>query len=414
MDVNPVPQLPSEIWLMILERVPPSFFQHDISRLALSKRWYSLAFPAFYPRIEYTPRVISRLVHRKSKALDKSRAQLKKSLRCVNIVLEGGLGPGSGNDQDNDLTCFNTPSNLARFCLMLLEFRELKSVRFAARWQNREWRADPLHADYLRIRSLEPYISLLTNVTSLDLDLCGTDISDDAGAPVHFCPQIRPLLSRLKSLRLRMRSLCQFALWPLEGQAISLGELTVDLYLGKVSDNNPKLNSTRSCSAPSKWEWASPIDEVRARLKRLVTQMAEPKRAEIIHLAPNGEVHVWDASTDECVRDKTEKLREFRLLWDIESESCFPARGMLDWAWDNPDSVGDLDALNDVNDASDADEEEDEEDEEGEEGEEGEVGEVNEVDEMDHEDDVNDVGVVEYVDNANDTNDGETVQLLTS
>jgi hypothetical protein len=210
-----------------------------------------------------------------------------------------------------------------------------------------------------------------------------------------------------------MRSLCQFALWPLEGQAISLGELTVDLYLGKVSDNNPKLNSTRSCSAPSKWEWASPIDEVRARLKRLVTQMVEPKRAEIIHLAPNGEVHVWDASTDECVRDKTEKLREFRLLWDIESESCFPARGMLDWAWDNPDSVGDLDALDDVNDVSDVDEENEEEDE-NEEGEEGEVDEVNEVDEMDHEDDGNDVGVVEYVDNADDTNDGETVQLLTS
>lgn len=369
MDPNPVPQLPSEIWLMILERLPPSFFQQDISRLALSKRWYSLAFPAFYPRIEYTPRVISRLVHRKSRALDKSRAQLRKSLRRVNIVLEGGVG-GDG-DQDHDLACFNTPANLARFCLMLLEFRELKAVRFAARWQNREWRADPLHADYLRIRSLEPYIGLLTNVTALELDLCGTDISDDAGAPVHFCPQIRPLLSRLKSLRLRMRSLCHCALWPLEDQPVSLGELVVDLYLGRVSNNNPKLNSTRSCSPPNSWGWGSPIDEVRARLARLVTLMAEPRRAEIIHLASNGEVHVWDAATDVCVRDESEKPRLFHMHWDAESESCFPAKDLSDRAWDSPGDVGDLDDLrdeDDVGEAEDMDDDGDSDDDDGDDG----------------------------------------------
>ncbi|KAL2018774.1 hypothetical protein VTK56DRAFT_402 [Thermocarpiscus australiensis] len=323
--MDPLPQLPSEVWLMILEFLPPSFFQQDIRRLALSRRWYSLAFPTFYPRIEYTPRVISRLVNRKSKSLDKSRALLRKTLRCVNIVLEG-IGPLGAPD----LLCFNTPSNLGRFCLMLLEFRELKAVRFAARWQNLEWRADPLQADYLHIRSLEPYISLLTNVTSLDLDLCGTDIVDDSGA-LHFCPYIRPLLSRLHALRLRMRCICHCALRPLEGHPVSLGELWLSLYLGTVSDVNPKLNATRSCMSPSSWEWTSPIDEMRARMRLLVKDMAQPKRAEMVHLAPNGEVHVWDASTDVCVRDKTEKSRRFPLFRDMEFTPCFSGAVTDDW-----------------------------------------------------------------------------------
>lgn len=309
-------QLPSEIWMMIIEFLPPSFFQQDIGRLAICKRWYSLAYPTFYPRIEYTPRVISRLVNRKSRSLDKSRALLRKSLRCVNIVLEG-----VGRWGDPDLICFNTPANLSRFCLMLLEFRELKAVRFAARWQSRDYIAS-LRPGYIHLRSLEPYISLLTHVTSLDLDLCGSDVTDNSGT-IHFCPRIRPLLSRLRSLRLRMRCICRIAIEPLGGSPVSVGELGLNLYLGRVSDVNPKLNSSRRCHSTRAWEWVSPMDEMRAGLKRLVARMAHPKRAQLVHLAPSGEVHTWDASTDVCVRDSTERLRRFPLFRELETRPCF-------------------------------------------------------------------------------------------
>jgi hypothetical protein len=336
MDPGPTPQLPAEIWMMILEHLPPSFFQQDLRRLALSKRWYSLAFPTFYPRIEYTPRVISRLVHRKSKSLDRSRALLRKSLRCVNIVLDGVGPPPPAGAGDPDMVCFNTPSNLARFCLMLLEFRELKEVRFAARWPNRAWRADPLQPDYLSLRSLEPYLSLLTHVTALDLDLCGTDVvADDAGGTVHFCEYVRPLLSRLKTLRLRMRSICQTALRPLEGQPVTLRRLRLSLYLGKVSDNNPKLNSSRQCGGWRLREWTSPMNELRAQMRVLVKDMVEPRQAEMVHLAPSGEVHVWDASTGVCVRDWSEKTRTFPLCFEEHCQgSCFNENADY-WDWDN-------------------------------------------------------------------------------
>src|SRR5262249_22943769 len=146
--------------------LPPSFFQQDIGRLTLSRHWYALALPSFYPRIEYTPRVISRLIHRKSLALERS---LSESLRSVNIVLDGGLLPpglgaaaagGSDSDPDTAVVCFNPPANLTRFSNLLANIHGLQAVRFAARWQNRDWPADPLHPACLPLRSLEPYLDL--------------------------------------------------------------------------------------------------------------------------------------------------------------------------------------------------------------------------------------------------------------
>lgn len=330
--------LPSEILLLILEHLPASFFQQNLARLTLSRRWYSLAFPIYYPRIELTPRVISRLVHRKSKALDKARAQLRKSLRCANIVIPGvktsdpdSLWPNVANshgrwnhDTVAATTSFNTTRNLCRLYLLLHECRELRTVRFTAAWQNHAWRADPLQPSYLCLHSLEPYVTLMTHVTSLDLDLCGTDVVNAAGETAHFCDHLRQLLSRLRTLRLRMRSICHVALLPLEGRDVTLGELSVNLYLGRVSDNNPKLNSSRRCTDGEPRRWDSPMNELRVRMRKLVKQMAEPRKAEMVHLAPSGEVHAWDASADACSRDWSEKPRQFPLCFEAEARRpCF-------------------------------------------------------------------------------------------
>ncbi|KAK4107551.1 hypothetical protein N656DRAFT_785190 [Canariomyces notabilis] len=317
-------QLPPEIWLIILEFLPPSFFQQDLRRLTLCKRWYSLAFPIFYRNIECTPRVISRLVMRKSESLDKARALLRKSLQCVNIVLDGI--PGLCAHNTARYSAFNTSANLGRFCLMLLEFKELKTVRFTARWQNKYWRGDPYQQAYLKIRSLKPYMTVLTQITSLDLNLCGTDVVDDDWKRIHFCPHIQALISRVQTLRLTLRCICQTALWPLDDQPVAVGNLTVNLYLGRVSDVNPKLNSSRVCypASPAKgWECENPIDQLRLRLKQLVKEMPSPQRAELVHLARSGELHTWNALTKVCTRDDTVKPRRVRLFRGWESQPCF-------------------------------------------------------------------------------------------
>ncbi len=337
------PQLPPEIWLLILESLPPSFFQQDVRRLALSRQWYALAYPSFFRRIEFTPRVISRLVRRKSPALNHSRALLRKSLQCVNIVLDGlpkpgtiGTGTGAGmggvnggggggaggSDRHPDPTeCFNTPANLTRFCAMLCNFRNLQTVRFATRWRNGDWPADPAHAGYMPLNSLAPYLE--THVVVLDLDLCGADVTYDDGTPVDFCNTVRRLLGRLRTLRLRLRRICSAALLPIDPETVTLAELTVSLYLGRVSEHNPKLNTSRRCARPREWHWASPMDALRSRMRELAKVMVEPRRAELVHLAPSGEVHVWDASTDVCVRDESEKSRKFPLFGEQSGEACF-------------------------------------------------------------------------------------------
>ena len=334
-------QLPTEIWLMILESLPPSFFQQDIRRLALSRQWYTLAYPSFFRRIEFTPSVVSRLVCRKSPALNRSRALLRESLQCVNIVLDGLPKPGTtgtgtdtrtggagGSDHyPNAAEFFNTPANLIRFCVMLRNFRNLQTVRFAARWQNGDWPADPAHAGYMPLNSLTPYLE--THVAVLDLDLCGADVAHDDGTPVDFCPTVRRLLGRLRTLRLRLRRICSIALFPVDSETVTLAELTVSLYLGRVSEYNPKLNASRRCGRPREWQWVNPMDELRVRMRELVKVMVEPRRAELVHLAPSGEVHVWNASTGVCVRDESEKLRKFPLFGEQPGEACFSENAHL-------------------------------------------------------------------------------------
>ncbi|KAK4167311.1 hypothetical protein QBC43DRAFT_311542 [Cladorrhinum sp. PSN259] len=323
-------QLPNEIWLMIFNYLPSTFFQQDIRRLSLSKQWHTLAFTTFYPQIEFTPRVISRLVNRKTKNLDKSRTLLKKSLRSVNIVLQG-IPPTPPCDENHPNRVFNTASNLRRFALMLDDFQELKCLKFVAGHANQVWKGDPDQGDYLPLRSIEPYLSLLSsNVSSMDLDLCGTNVthvgSGRSGDAVHFCCFLRPLLTRLVSLKVRLRCICREALKPVGREKITVREVSVNLFLGRVSEVSPKLNSTRLCvdgvreqkNRWTGWEgWVEPVDEVRKGLLRLVGKMENPIRAEMVHLDfGSGEIHHWDALSGKggrCVRDENERV--FDKFW---------------------------------------------------------------------------------------------------
>ncbi|KAK4101813.1 hypothetical protein N658DRAFT_495751 [Parathielavia hyrcaniae] len=335
-----LPHLPTEIWIMILEQLPASFFQKDLRRLTLSRGWYDVTFPILYPRIEFTPRIISGLVHRRSKRLDKARDQLLETLRFVNIVLDGlgtpvlgrhrirrpsplpgyrqshAAGPRQASPATRTATAksLNTTANLARFSAMLLNSSELREVRFAARWPNHDWPADPLPGNsYLSLRCIEPYLNVLAHVTTMDLDLRGTDVTADDGAVVHFCEYLRPLLLRLTTLRLRMRSICASALQPVSDpdRPVTLRELSLSLYMGRVSRENPKLNASKMCRVGNWREWKNPQDQVRRQMRQLVRSMAEPRRAEMLHLVSPGEVHVWNASTGLCARDGYEKPWRF-------------------------------------------------------------------------------------------------------
>ena len=283
--MNSSPYLPVEIWLKIIESLPVSFFQQDIRRLAISKCWYSLAHPIFFP--EYTPKIITRFLHHRSKTLAKTRSIIQKSQQHVKIVLEGI--PFEGNISGISPS---TASDLTAFGLLLRRFSGLKELTFVARWPNRDWLADPLQLSYLPFKSIVPYM-LDDRLTTVVLDLCGTSVVGgyNAGAVMHFCPHVGSLLCRVKTLRVRMRRICEEALkTPSSGAEITVGEVTVNLYLGRVSEINPKLNMTTLCRANHPWEWSNPVHLICGEMSVLVGGMAHPKRAELIHLSRSGHV----------------------------------------------------------------------------------------------------------------------------
>ncbi|KAK0651193.1 hypothetical protein B0T16DRAFT_453695 [Cercophora newfieldiana] len=318
--------LPPELWLMILDYLPPSFFQENLGRLTLSKRWYDLAFPIFLRRLEYTPKVISRIVdrrratspsHSKAAALLKARDNVLKS-RCVTVVIDG----------NPDNTCFNTPDNLLRFGDLLRKSKHLKTLRLISRPANERWKADPCSENDPLIGSLFPLTDRLTFLTELDIDLFGGSRVPKASSD-HLCTKIRPLLLRLRRLSIRSRCLCKEAFRLFPGEKVSLQHLTVDLDLGTISKVNPKLNTTSLCDPdraafPRAWRWQNPIDELRRALKVLAKRMCHPEQVQIIHKALNGEIHLWDVASDSCVLKGVEKglMNPFWPTLELEAGRC--------------------------------------------------------------------------------------------
>jgi hypothetical protein len=82
------------------------------------------------------------------------------------------------------------------------------------------------------------------------------------------------------------------------------------------------------------------MDELRARMRTLVKVMREPRRATMEHLAPSGEVHVWDAKTGVCARYGSEKPRRFPLCFEEQlSGPCFSENADY-WEWDDEARMG--------------------------------------------------------------------------
>ncbi|KAK4187589.1 hypothetical protein QBC35DRAFT_384506 [Podospora australis] len=297
--------LPNEIWLWIFDYLPHRFFQEDIGRLTLSKRWYSLAYPVFSSRIQCTLSVIGRILRfpRDKEPFPQSLAILRQG--SVDIALEGF---------EIFESMYLAVDCLSTFSGVLREWAELKKLTFRVGWDDPAVNLYP-SVNRFSFRGIEPFILYLDNLTHLDLDLCATTVTGRTKysySKLHFCLHLRPLLSRLESLRLRTRCICQFALRPILRKRVTVKELTVNLYLGNVSDENPKLNMTRLCSG-----WVNPIDHMQAEMKRLLLRMKSPRVVELVHLAPNGEIHVWDALKRTCEINRSEPKRIFSspMVW---------------------------------------------------------------------------------------------------
>ncbi|KAK0670949.1 hypothetical protein QBC41DRAFT_316877 [Cercophora samala] len=345
------PYLPPEIWLVILDILTPTFFQKDISRLTICKQWYYLIIPQLYNKIEYTPKVITRIARNKNPVMVKKLARLSESLHTLAIVLRA---PDS-IETDQDL------ADLKKFYLKLSRFRKLESIRFVANLRNSNGAWPYVNTNgSLPSSSLELLVnglcrstssspresvkhSLWSSVTSLDLDLDGTRVTR-TGGDTHLCKVLRPLMTRLHTLKIRTHSICPDVIGPLkEGEVYSVRNLRIDLHL-PVSKVNPKLNRAGLCiyvhratrnaglfahrqrkyvSPPTRQWYDDTLESaMRRAMRRMASTLPVDGRLELVHLAPSGEVHVWNALTDKCVRD--EMVKKFDLgMWLSGEGECF-------------------------------------------------------------------------------------------
>ncbi|KAK4173592.1 hypothetical protein QBC36DRAFT_335439 [Triangularia setosa] len=334
-----ITHLPPEIWLMIIDILIPTFFQENVRRLTICKKWYSLVIFNFYSKMEYTPRIISCLVHNKASVMDKTRLHLHESLHSMTIVPKRPISKLENCKHDQDLI-YDTPANLAKLYHELSRFERLKSIRFVANHRS-SWVAWHCRKHgFLPLKSLKSLITGLcsstfshgisvepwSSITSLEFDLDGAAIEWGGwGDTKHLCPILRPLMARLHTLKIRTQSICPGVLGPLEkGEVYSVTNLRINLHF-PVSTVNPKLNCAGMCpnvgsgkhstptSRPHLYAW--PTDNswyngtlesmMRRAMKRLASILPADRKVELVHLAPNTEVHVWNALTDECVRDET-------------------------------------------------------------------------------------------------------------
>jgi hypothetical protein len=81
-NVDRISSLPTELLVTIVDHLPASFFQEDVSRLTISKRWYGLAWPLFLPRLETTPRVMGRMANIGTEELNESLVPLLQANSC--------------------------------------------------------------------------------------------------------------------------------------------------------------------------------------------------------------------------------------------------------------------------------------------------------------------------------------------
>src|SRR5690606_37490629 len=131
----------------------------------------------FLPRVEITPRLMDHMANTGTAVLSRSLAPFRNSVRCANIVLEGG---------DPDLVRLNTSANLLHLFRVLGEHTDIAALRLVARWDKHEWPADLRpERGYLYLHGIIMLLDL-KHLASLDLDLCGTHVMCPCEEPFHF------------------------------------------------------------------------------------------------------------------------------------------------------------------------------------------------------------------------------------
>ncbi|KAF4438781.1 hypothetical protein FACUT_4654 [Fusarium acutatum] len=241
----PLLYLPPETLVQIFTYVGPLFFQKDITRLTVSKRWFEFARSTCYQHVTFSPERLRAFVSSKSVERPDIFRDNVQALALNFGIHRGPLNAVSswepmGNDlystlaretaeaRSSSIRFKNLDADLGQIGIILQQAPKLRFLRIEA--YGSPTRSQPDGPAIIYHSTMKTVLSV-EHLTSLVMDLPGRILSlkEDRERTCHICPMIGAILHRLLHLRLRMRRICP--------DALRSRDPTEDLRLNRVVIN---------------------------------------------------------------------------------------------------------------------------------------------------------------------------------
>ncbi|KAF5625039.1 hypothetical protein F52700_9414 [Fusarium sp. NRRL 52700] len=295
----PLLGLPPEILGQIFDQLDSSFFQEDLSRLTVCKKWLDFALSACFKRVtlsyENSYEALRRLA---TSTAAKQSSSLEGHLQTLTLDIKGYQhGFSTRSPQENALPTSPSPApyiypwdnsvkswretldnGLARLAIIAHRSPELQTLRLRASSSSLEFPLFP-PGGYLSLSTIRALLSV-ENLSVLVLDLSGTRLNSagqQMGEP-HICPFIGALLPTLQTLHLRMRSICPDVLKPQDlDRKLRLSTVAINLSM----DSEVPADHSVPCA-----HLAGGLIQLKAEIQEhaevLVTRMESPKTVRIL------------------------------------------------------------------------------------------------------------------------------------
>jgi hypothetical protein len=172
--------------------------------------------------------------------------------------------------------------DLTQFAITVKESRKLRTMRIQASTERYPQLLYLSRRDYLYLSMMRAFLSV-ENLTILELDLFGTLLMpQQEHYDFHICPSIAALLSTLRRLRLRMRSICPEVL-KLQHQdtRIRLNEVLVNLSLSELSSMAASVALSTRCGSAG-GEFLKLKGDIEGQAGALAAHMVSPKTIRIL------------------------------------------------------------------------------------------------------------------------------------
>lgn len=226
-------ELPPELLSHILEFLGPDYFRQDISRLTVSKRWFTLAWPILVSRLELTAASLKVLAGNDAAILRRSLPHITTiELSFRGFVPDAAQVDSHDADSESSVAAavnvwtIQLNSDLVNLAALLRQCPRLRYLKLRAEPQGREGYL--LRPGYLVATPLADLLSL-RHLTSLELDIFGS-YSRSRHPDMHLCDFINSLLPSLHRLRCRMSRMCERLLeLSASGTPLSLEEVIISL-----------------------------------------------------------------------------------------------------------------------------------------------------------------------------------------